>query len=63
MKNLELTKSSAVGYNSGSIGIAYIGNFNMMPPNDAQLNAGFLLMQEGVRLKKLSPNKDPLIQD
>lgn len=47
---------NAVGYNSGSIGIAYIGTFNKKLPNDKQLTAGFLLMQEGVKLKKLLPD-------
>lgn len=41
------------GYNVGSIGIAYIGTFNSKLPNDKQLVAGFLLMEEGVRLNKL----------
>lgn len=42
------------GYNSGSIGVAYIGTFNKINPSERQLNAGFLLMNEGVKLKKLT---------
>jgi peptidoglycan recognition protein LC len=42
------------GYNSGSVGIAYIGTFNKIVPNERQLQAGFLLMKEGVKLKKLT---------
>jgi peptidoglycan recognition protein LC len=42
------------GYNYGSIGIAYIGTFNKKLPNERQLNAGFLIMKEGVNLGKLT---------
>jgi N-acetylmuramoyl-L-alanine amidase len=42
------------GFNSGSIGIAYIGTFNKILPNERQLQAGFLLLNEGVKLKKLT---------
>lgn len=45
-----------LGYNSGSIGIAYIGTFNKKLPSEKQLMAGFLLMNEGVKLKKLVPD-------
>jgi peptidoglycan recognition protein LC len=45
-----------LGYNSGSIGIAYIGTFNKKLPNAQQLKAGFLLFNEGVKLKKLIPD-------
>lgn len=45
-----------IKYNSISIGIAFIGNFDHNMPTAAQLRAGQLLMAEGVRLKKLSPN-------
>jgi len=41
------------GYNTGSIGIAYIGTFNKILPSDKQLSAGFELLKEGVRLHKL----------
>lgn len=44
------------GFNAGSIGIAYIGTFNKKLPNDRQLLAGFLLMNEGVKLGKLTPD-------
>lgn len=44
------------GYNAGSIGIAYIGTFNKKLPNERQLNAGFLIMEEGVNLGKLTPD-------
>lgn len=43
-------------YNNNSIGIAFIGNFNQSMPKPALLRAGQLLLAEGVRLKKLSPN-------
>jgi peptidoglycan recognition protein LC len=42
------------GYNSGSIGIAYIGTFNKKLPSERQLGAGFLIMKEGVNLGKLT---------
>lgn len=48
--------SLLLGYNTGSIGIAYIGTFNSKEPNKRQLTAGFLLMNEGLRLKKLIPD-------
>lgn len=48
--------SSILGYNKGSIGIAYIGTFNANKPNERQLKAGFLLMEKGVKLKKLVPD-------
>ncbi|XP_017843648.2 peptidoglycan-recognition protein LC isoform X3 [Drosophila busckii] len=41
-------------YNSNSIGIGFIGNFNKISPTPAQLKACQLLMAEGVRLKKLT---------
>ncbi|XP_034480253.1 peptidoglycan-recognition protein LC-like isoform X4 [Drosophila innubila] len=42
-----------LGSNSISIGIAFIGNFNQMEATKEQLNACLLLLEEGVRLKKL----------
>lgn len=42
------------GYNAGSIGIAYIGTFNKIIPSDRQLQAGFLLIEEGVKLQKVT---------
>ncbi|XP_020816697.1 peptidoglycan-recognition protein LC isoform X3 [Drosophila serrata] len=44
------------GYNHGSIGISFIGTFTKEKPEDRQLKACQLLMEEGVRLKKLDPN-------
>lgn len=41
------------GYNKGSICIAFIGTFTKFAPPERQLNAAKLLMEEGVRLKKL----------
>lgn len=51
-----LMLSFLLGYNTGSIGIAYIGTFNSKEPSKRQLTAGFLLMNEGLRLKKLIPD-------
>jgi len=45
-----------LGSNSISIGIAFIGNFNQMEATKEQLNACLLLLEEGVRLKKLKPD-------
>lgn len=45
-----------IKYNSISIGIAFIGNFDQSTPTEAQLRAGQLLVAQGVRLNKLSPN-------
>lgn len=42
------------GFNAGSIAIAYIGTFITKVPNKNQLRAGFLLMDEGVKLGKLT---------
>ncbi|XP_070496512.1 peptidoglycan-recognition protein LE-like [Chironomus tepperi] len=42
------------GYNRGSIGIAYIGNFVNKLPNDKQLAAGFALIAEGIKRKIFS---------
>ncbi|XP_017053436.1 peptidoglycan-recognition protein LC isoform X4 [Drosophila ficusphila] len=44
------------GYNTGSVGISFIGTFTKTIPNERQLKACQLLLEEGVRLKKLSPN-------
>ncbi|EDX09819.1 GD14166 [Drosophila simulans] len=44
------------GYNKGSIGISFIGTFTTRKPNERQLDACKLLLEEGVRLKKLTPN-------
>lgn len=43
-------------YNYNSICIAFIGNFTRSKPTQKLLRAGQLLLAEGVRLKKLSPN-------
>lgn len=44
------------GFNDDSISFAYIGSFKRQPPSYKQLNVTQLLLQEGVRLKMLSPN-------
>lgn len=44
------------GFNTGSIGIAYIGTFNKKVPSEKMLMAGFLLMNEGVQMKKMIPD-------
>ncbi|XP_013109985.2 peptidoglycan-recognition protein LC isoform X2 [Stomoxys calcitrans] len=44
------------GYNYDSVGIAFIGTFVKDKPTEAQLNACRLLLDEGVRLKKLVPD-------
>ncbi|XP_037805224.1 peptidoglycan-recognition protein LC-like isoform X4 [Lucilia sericata] len=44
------------GFNDDSISFAYIGSFKKMPPSYRQLNVTKLLLEEGVRLKKLSPD-------
>lgn len=41
------------GFNNDSVGIAFIGTFSTIKPTDAQLNACLLLLDEGVRAKKL----------
>ncbi|XP_032290489.1 peptidoglycan-recognition protein SC2 isoform X7 [Drosophila virilis] len=45
-----------LGYNSDSIGISFIGTFIKIHPTDEQLQACKLLLEEGVRLKKLVPD-------
>ncbi|XP_044313558.1 peptidoglycan-recognition protein LC isoform X4 [Drosophila rhopaloa] len=42
------------GYNKGTIGISFIGTFTRTRPNERQLKACQLLLDEGVRLKKLT---------
>lgn len=42
------------GFNTGSIGIAYIGTFNNVLPSEKQLKAGNLIIEEGVKLGKLT---------
>ncbi|XP_017122117.1 peptidoglycan-recognition protein LC isoform X3 [Drosophila elegans] len=44
------------GYNVGSIGISFIGTFTRRKPEERQLKACQLLLEEGVRLKKLTPD-------
>lgn len=44
------------GFNDDSISLAYIGSFKKKLPSYKQLNVTKLLLQEGVRLKKLSPD-------
>ncbi|XP_032590871.1 peptidoglycan-recognition protein LC isoform X6 [Drosophila grimshawi] len=43
-----------IRYNTGSIGIAFIGSFGKMEPTELQLRACQLLIAEGVHLGKLS---------
>ncbi|EDV51163.1 peptidoglycan-recognition protein LC isoform X2 [Drosophila erecta] len=44
------------GYNRGSIGISFIGTFTTRKPNERQLKACQLLLEEGVHLQKLNPD-------
>ncbi|KNC31861.1 Peptidoglycan-recognition protein LC [Lucilia cuprina] len=44
------------GYNYDSVGITFIGTYMKTPPTEEQLNACLLLLEEGLRLKKLDPN-------
>lgn len=55
-ENLFVNMLVILGYNTGSVGIAYIGTFNKIEPNKKQLLAGQLLMEEGVKLGKLIPD-------
>ncbi|XP_026475105.1 peptidoglycan-recognition protein LC-like [Ctenocephalides felis] len=48
--------SHTKGYNKISIGIAFIGTFNKIEPTPGQLEAAKKLIEEGVRLGKISPN-------
>jgi hypothetical protein len=43
-----------VGFNNNSIGIAFNGDFRTQVPPMPQILAGFALLNEGVRLGKLS---------
>lgn len=42
------------GYNRGSIGIGFIGNFNNKLPNNKQIAAGLALIAQGNELKLLA---------
>lgn len=42
------------GYNLGSIGVAFIGNFINTVPNDVQIAAGLRLFSYGKRIHKLT---------
>lgn len=44
------------GFNTNSVGIAFIGTYVKTKPTEAQLKACLLLLEEGVRLKKLKPD-------
>ncbi|XP_075164268.1 peptidoglycan-recognition protein LC-like isoform X4 [Haematobia irritans] len=46
--------STIKGYNDDSISLAYIGSFKKQKPSDKQLKVTKLLLEEGVRLDKLS---------
>uniref|UniRef100_A0A1B0FQ94 Peptidoglycan recognition protein LC n=2 Tax=Glossina morsitans morsitans TaxID=37546 RepID=A0A1B0FQ94_GLOMM len=52
----DLQGAHTKGYNSNSLGISFIGTFNTGVPNDAQLQAFRLLIDEALRLKKLVEN-------
>lgn len=41
------------GYNRGSIGVAFIGNFVSKIPNETLIQAGFKLFNKGVRINAL----------
>lgn len=45
-----------IKYNRSSIGIAFIGSFDKINATELQLRACQLLLAEGVRLKKLTPD-------
>ncbi|KAK4875941.1 hypothetical protein RN001_012363 [Aquatica leii] len=45
-----------IGYNSKSVGIAFIGNFNSVLPTDAAIKAVKDLMACGVELEELTPD-------
>lgn len=45
-----------LGYNVDSIGISFIGTYIKIKPTEQQLRACQLLIEEGVRLKKLVPD-------
>ncbi|KAH8286493.1 hypothetical protein KR054_010163, partial [Drosophila jambulina] len=44
------------GYNQHSIGISFLGTYTKEKPKDRQLKACQLLIEEGVRLRKLDPH-------
>ncbi|KAL9906732.1 peptidoglycan recognition protein LC isoform 3-T9 [Glossina fuscipes fuscipes] len=52
----DLQGAHTKGYNINSLGISFIGTFNTRLPNDAQLQAFRLLIDEALRLKKLVEN-------
>lgn len=45
-----------LGWNKGSIGVAFIGTFTKQTPPERQLKASFQLFEKGVGLKKLDEN-------
>lgn len=52
----DISGTHTKGFNRGSVGIAFIGTFVKDRPTEEQLKACLMLLEEGVRLKKLSPN-------
>lgn len=44
------------GFNSNSLSIAFIGTFDTIEPSQKQLRAAKQLIDEGIRLQKLSKN-------
>ncbi|GFS90412.1 peptidoglycan recognition protein 1 [Trichonephila clavipes] len=52
------TGSHAVNYNTISLGLSFMGNFNKDEPNEAMLNATLNLIKCGVRKGYFSPTRE-----
>ncbi|SPP85408.1 blast:Peptidoglycan-recognition protein LF [Drosophila guanche] len=52
----DIQGAHALRHNRDSIGITFMGSFDKIKPTAAQLRACQLLIEEGVRLKKLKPD-------
>ncbi|XP_053956083.1 peptidoglycan-recognition protein LC-like isoform X3 [Anastrepha ludens] len=52
----DVTGAHLRGFNSDSISFAYIGTFKKQKPSEKQMDVTKLLLNEGVRLGKLSPD-------
>ncbi|XP_015124717.1 peptidoglycan-recognition protein SC2 [Diachasma alloeum] len=50
----DMTGAHAIGYNSRSIGLSFIGTFNTVAPSDEQLRTAQLLLESGVKDGKLT---------
>lgn len=48
--------SHTYGFNCNSIGIGFIGNFNLDYPTDQMIELYMLLIEEGLRLNELASN-------